>query len=99
MYAEKSCRVSMAVEKKEGHAPRAPLKGWAPGLSVLASERSSAGSLSTELKLEAHRQLRFAWVTHPVAQKTVEVEQRRRAQRVDVVLVVERVEHLDSGNK
>src|SRR5215472_17195110 len=86
-------------KRKRGTVPRAPLKGWAPGLSVLASERSSAGSLSTELKLEAHRQLRLAWITHAHAQEAVKIEQGWRHQRIHVVLVVEGVKHLHGRNE
>src|SRR6187399_3042800 len=56
---------------------------------------STSASRSTLLERQLHCQLRLARVADTRAQEAVEVEQRRRAQRVDVVRVVERVEHLD----
>src|SRR6186713_1352680 len=41
------------------------------------------------------RKLHLAWIADAGPQEAVEVEERRGRQRVDVVRVVERVEHLD----
>src|SRR6266496_1931336 len=49
------------------------------------------------LEREPDRDLQLTRVAHPQAQEAVEVEERGRAQGVDVVLAVEGVEHLDDG--
>src|SRR5262245_38495275 len=48
--------------------------------------------------LESHlnRQLYLSWISDARAKKAVEVEERWRRQRIDIVRVVERVEHLQS---
>src|SRR5262249_38798462 len=53
-------------------------------------------SLTLERRLDSH--LKLPWVADANAKKPGEVEQRRRRQRVDVVDVVEGVEHLQAGN-
>src|SRR5437868_8506251 len=50
------------------------------------------------LKQEPNGQLRLAWIAGTNAQETVKVEQRRRGQRVHIVLVVEGVKHFDRRN-
>src|SRR5438270_8419792 len=50
------------------------------------------------LELELHGDLDLPWIADTLAQEAVEVEQRRRRERVDVVGVVERIEHLDARN-
>src|SRR4051794_14708392 len=47
------------------------------------------------LKGNLDRELRLAWIADARPQEAVEVEQGRRAERVDVVGVVEGVEHLE----
>src|SRR3954466_9529198 len=51
------------------------------------------------LERELHRQLCLARIAHTLPQEAVKVEQSRRRQRIHVVLVVERIEHLDLGNQ
>src|SRR5207245_7627386 len=48
---------------------------------------------------ELHGQLYFSRVADALAQEPVEIEQSRSSQRIHVVLVVERVEHLDHGDQ
>src|SRR5262249_31717649 len=50
------------------------------------------------LEDELQRQLYLARIAHALTQEAVEIEQPRRYQRVDVVVVVERVEHLNRRN-
>src|ERR1700745_2612921 len=50
------------------------------------------------LELEAQRELCLTRVAHAKAQEAVEVEECRSRERVDVVLVVERVEHFHLRN-
>src|SRR5204863_6396757 len=45
------------------------------------------------------RELNLSRISDSDSQKAIEVEQPRRRQRVDVVFVVERVEHLESGQQ
>ena len=49
-------------------------------------------------EVEAHGQLRLPRIAHTIAQKAVKVEQPWGRQRIDVVLVVEGVEHLELGD-
>ena len=44
-----------------------------------------------------HRQLQLSWISDTLSEETVEVEQGGCAQRVNKVLVVEGIEHLDNG--
>src|SRR5262245_56505219 len=63
--------------------------------------RRSSGSLTrSERSLERHlhAKLRLPWVADALTQEAVEVEQRGRRERIHVVRVVERVEHLEAGN-
>ena len=57
------------------------------GLMVYISER------------KLHRQLQLPWIAHSLSQEAVEVEQCRRAQRVNVVFTVEGIEHLNNRNQ
>src|ERR1700730_12542210 len=41
------------------------------------------------------RQLQLSGIAHTLPQESVEIEQARRTERIDVVLVVEGIEHLD----
>src|SRR5687767_14879214 len=47
------------------------------------------------LEQHFHGELHLPRIAHAGAQEPVEIEQRRRGERVDIVVVVERVEHLD----
>src|SRR5215475_6579583 len=62
--------------------------------------RSNASLTRSERSLERHlhAELRLPWVADALAQEAVEVEEPGRRQRVDVVPVVEGVEHLEAGN-
>src|SRR5262245_13644713 len=48
---------------------------------------------------ELHGKLQLPRITHALAQEAIEIEQSRRYQRVDVVVVVEGVEHLQHRNQ
>ena len=50
------------------------------------------------LKRKLHRQLHLPRIAHTLPQEPVEVKQSRRDKRVDVVGVVEGIEHLDDRN-
>ena len=65
-----------------------------------SSRRSCDGSnaATRPSKRHLHRQLHLTRIADALPQEPVEVEQRHRRQRVDVVGVVERVEHLDARN-
>src|SRR4030095_12720282 len=79
---------------------RAEMASWQPGMSRIPGRSSSARRRAAALDMwrilehELYRQLDLTWIAHAEAQEPVEVEQCRRHQRIDVVLVVERVEHL-----
>src|SRR5262245_18403624 len=62
--------------------------------------RSSASLTRSERSLERHlhAKLRLPRVADALAQEAVEVEEPWRRQRVAVVRVDERVEHLEAGN-
>ena len=47
------------------------------------------------LEGELDRQLQLSGIAHALSQEPVEVEESRRDERVDVVGVVESIEHLD----
>ena len=79
-------------KEKRGTENRAPLGGWARRLSFACKGNPPAPG--AELKLEAHRQLRLPRIAYALAQEAVEVEKGRRTEGVDIVLVVEGVEHL-----
>src|SRR5215204_4350923 len=51
------------------------------------------------LKCELDRELQLPRVADALAQVPIEVEERRGDQRVDIVLAVGRIEHLDDGDK
>ena len=51
------------------------------------------------LERELDRQLQLPRIANTLPQKTIEVEQRCRAKRVNVVFAVESIEHLDDGYK
>src|SRR5215216_4185476 len=53
---------------------------------------------TTELKCKPHRQLNLSRIADALSQEPVEVEESRRDERVDVVGVVESIEHLDDRN-
>src|SRR6266568_1860480 len=48
-----------------------------------------------DLESDAQGELRLARIAYALTQEAIEVEQSRSAERVDVVLVVEEVEHLE----
>src|SRR5262245_12958402 len=62
--------------------------------------RSSASLTRSERSLERHlhAKLRLPRVADALPQEAVEVEEAGRRQRIDVVRVVEGVEHLETGN-
>src|SRR5215216_2271165 len=49
-------------------------------------------------KRKLHRQLHLSRIAHALPQEPVKVKQSRRHERIDVVGVVERIEHLDYRN-
>lgn len=51
------------------------------------------------LKSEAERKLRLPRITHANAEKAAEIEQRRRAERIQIVGVVEGVKYLDARDE
>src|SRR6266481_984693 len=53
-----------------------------------------AGIRACSLEIKPHRQLRLPRIADALAQEPIKVEEGRRAQGVDIVLVVERVEQL-----
>src|SRR5712664_2922526 len=57
-----------------------------------------AGCAPLVLEVHLHRELHLPRVAHALAQEAVEVEEARADERVDVVLAVEGVEHLDRGD-
>src|SRR5213592_2781764 len=61
------------------------------------AKRAPPVSLAACLELEAHRQLRLARITDALTNEPIEVKQWRAAatDRIDVVLVVEQVEHFN----
>src|SRR5712691_2303637 len=66
------------------------------GGAIARAPQTARGS-SPPLEREPKRDLQLTRVAHAQAQEAVEVEERGRAQGVDVVLAVESVEHLDDG--
>src|SRR5262249_17329175 len=53
-----------------------------------------AEAIFFQLESELQRKLSLQRIAHPLAQETVKIEQSRRHQRINVVLIVEAVEHL-----
>lgn len=50
-------------------------------------------------KRKAQRYLQLSRVANALSQKSVEVEKPRRAERIDVVRVIEGIKHLNDGNQ
>src|SRR5258708_27813633 len=63
--------------------------------SVFQASRVLANQLENELQC----QLRLQGIAYALAQEAIEVEEPRCYQRVDIVFVVEAVEHLDHRNQ
>src|SRR5262249_16114629 len=82
--------------------PSAPVAADAPRQSGASLTKRNAGRKPVRpaerflqtLESEFQRKLRLYRIAHALAQEAIKVEQPRRHQRVDVVLVVEAVEHL-----
>src|ERR1700730_4116952 len=55
----------------------------------------AVGIRACSLEIKPHRQLRLPRIADTLAQEPIKVEEGRRAQGVDVVLIVERVEQLE----
>ena len=51
------------------------------------------------LKSQFHRELHLPWITDTLPQEPVKVKEPGRHERVDVVCVIERIEHLNCGNQ
>ena len=59
------------------------------------ASRTEQAACLIRLEGELRRELNLPRISHPESQETRKVKECRRRQRVDVVLVVESVEHLD----
>src|SRR5258708_29402432 len=77
------------MNEKQGRRRARPLR-----LRFLGSP-----TLESQLESKLHCQLQLSGISHALTEKAVKVKQPRRAERVDVVLVVEGIEHLDDGNQ
>src|SRR5579859_2101865 len=64
---------------------------WTPRREAAGGAR---GCVCTS-KSKLHRKLRLEWIAHSLAQEPVKIEQARGHQRVDVVAIVESVEHFN----
>ena len=62
------------------------------------SIRGSSRNSSVSLERDPDCQLHLPRITHALSQEPVEVEESRRGERVDVIGVVESIEHLDNRN-
>src|SRR2546422_1385131 len=69
---------------------------WLAGATGTKSDRR-VGSPSLERELE--RELRLPRIAHALAQEAVEVKQRRRAEWIHIIFVVEGVEYLNHRNQ
>ena len=76
-------------------------KGGTNTTSKLANKacRGSSCWLSRDgLERKSQRQLQLPRIANSLSQEAVEVEQRRCAQRINVVLIIESIEHLNNRN-
>jgi hypothetical protein len=55
--------------------------------------------LAKPLERKLDRQLQLSGIANTLSQEAVEVEQRRSSERIDQVLIVKGIEHLDDGNQ
>src|SRR5437870_1425767 len=68
------------------------------GAELVAAQRQNSSTFCSS-ECELHGQLYFSRVADALAQEPVEIKQGRSSQRIHVILVVERVEHLDHGDQ
>lgn len=56
-------------------------------------------NVSQELERELNRELYLPRVAHTLTKEAIKIEKSRRRERVDIIGVVEGIEHLDARNQ
>lgn len=68
-------------------------------MTALVFSASYKQNIMKKLEDEAERKLSLPRITDTDAQEAAEIEERRGTQRIEIVGVVEGIEHLDARNK
>src|SRR5438876_6834981 len=93
------CRRLSAGRTSTPTRPRARSAATSKWRRSTSSGPRSRRSSRASLKYELHSELHLPRVADALSQESVEVEQRDRGERIHIVRVVERVEHLHARNE